>query len=153
MSRIFCKFITYSSCERALKNRVGGGGGGLKSKIGNRLLMTWFFWLHLIIYDYFSSVFCFVSKKLLWLKYRKWVSPLKNPYHYAKVLENARIILNHSLLHPVVFWKTKPQIFWSSFVGCFLQWLGWLHYECVRISAFKYCQCHAGNLLVFRERP
>ena len=53
--------------------------------------MTWFFWLHMIIYDYFSSVFCIVPKKVLLLKYRKWVSHLKNRYHYAKVVENARI--------------------------------------------------------------
>ena len=53
--------------------------------------MTWFFWLHMIIYDYFSSVFCIVPKKVLLLKYRKWVSHLKNRYHYAKVVENVRI--------------------------------------------------------------
>ena len=45
----------------------------------------------MIIYDYFSSVFCIVPKKVLLLKYRKWVSHLKNRYHYAKVVENARI--------------------------------------------------------------
>ena len=45
----------------------------------------------MIIYYYFSSVFCIVPKKVLLLKYRKWVSHLKNRYHYAKVVENARI--------------------------------------------------------------
>ena len=45
----------------------------------------------MIIYDYFSSVFCIVPKKVLLLKYRKWVNHLKNRYHYAKVVENARI--------------------------------------------------------------
>ena len=53
--------------------------------------MTWFFWLHIIIYDYFSSVFCIVPKKVLFLKYRMWINHLKNRYHYAKVVENARI--------------------------------------------------------------
>ena len=53
--------------------------------------MTWFFWLHMIIYDYFSSVFCIVQLKVLLLKYQKWVSHLKNRYQCAKVLENARI--------------------------------------------------------------
>ena len=53
--------------------------------------MTWFFWLHMITYDYFSSVFCIVPKKVLLLKYRIWVSHLKNRYHYEKVVENARI--------------------------------------------------------------
>ena len=54
-------------------------------------MVTWFFWLHMIIYDYFSSVFCIVPKKVLLLKYRKWVSHLKNRYHYAKVVENGKI--------------------------------------------------------------
>ena len=66
-------------------------GGWNQKQLGNRLLVTWFFWLHMIIYDYFSSVFCIVPKKVLLLKYRKWVSHLKNRYHYAKVVENARI--------------------------------------------------------------
>ena len=45
--------------------------------------------------------------------------------------------LNQSLLHPVIFQKRKLQIFVSSFISCFLQWGGWLHYECVRISALN----------------
>ena len=58
MIRILFKFIIYPSCERALKNgRV-----------------TWFFWLHMIIYDQFSSVFCIVPRKVLLLKYWKWFS-------------------------------------------------------------------------------
>ena len=85
MARILFKFIIYPSCERPLKN------GSVKSKIGDPLLVIWFFWLHMIIYDYFSSVFCIVPKKVLLLKYRKWVSHLKNRYHFAKAVENARI--------------------------------------------------------------
>ena len=54
--------------------------------------MTRFFWLHMmIICDYFSFVFCIVPKKVLLLKYRKWVRHLKNRFHYAKVVENSRI--------------------------------------------------------------
>ena len=64
--------------------------------IENRLLVTWFFWLHMIIYDYISSVFCIVPKKVLLLKYRKSVSHLINGYHYAKVVENARITFSIS---------------------------------------------------------
>ena len=45
----------------------------------------------MIIYNYFSSVFCIVPKKVLLLKYRKWVSHLKIRYHYAEVVENAII--------------------------------------------------------------
>ena len=65
------------------------GGWNQKSKI----VFWWhdFFWLHIFIYDYFLFVFCIVPKKALLLKYRKWVSHLKNRYHYAKVVENARI--------------------------------------------------------------
>ena len=37
-----------------------------------------------------------------------------------------------------------PQTFASSFISCSLQWPSWLHYECVRISALKYCQYHTG---------
>ena len=54
-------------------------------------MVTWLFWLHIIIYDYFSSVFCIAPKKVLLLKYRKWVSHLKNRYYYAKVVENSKI--------------------------------------------------------------
>ena len=43
------------------------------------------------MYYYFLSVFCIVPKKVLLLKYWKWVSHLKNRYHYAKVVENSRI--------------------------------------------------------------
>ena len=57
--------------------------------------MTWFFWLDMIIYEYFSSVSCIVPKKAL-LKCRRWVSHLKNRYHYAKIVENARINLSIS---------------------------------------------------------
>ena len=58
-------------------------------------MVTWFVGLHMIIYDYFSSVFCIVPKKVLLLKYPKWVIHLKNCYHYAKVVENA--IINFSI--------------------------------------------------------
>ena len=63
MTRILFKFIIYSFCEKTLKN------GRVKSKIGNGLLVTWIFWVHIIIWDYFSSVFCIVPQKVLFLKY------------------------------------------------------------------------------------
>ena len=86
MARILFNFIIYPSCERVLKN------GRVKSKIVRKSSFgDMIFWLHMIIYDYFSSVFCIVPKKVLLLKYRKWVSHLKNRYHYAKVVKNARI--------------------------------------------------------------
>ena len=51
----------------------------------------------MIIYDYFSSVLCIVPKKVMLLKYQKWVSHLNNGYHYAKVVENARISISFSI--------------------------------------------------------
>ena len=49
-------------------------------------MVTWVFY-----FTRFSSVFCIVPKKVMLLKYVKRVSHLKNLYHYAKVVENAKI--------------------------------------------------------------
>ena len=57
----------------------------------------------MIIYDYFSPIFCLVPKKILLLKYRKWVSKLKNRYHYAKMVENTRIKFSISLYCTLLF--------------------------------------------------
>ena len=54
--------------------------------------------------------------------------------------------MSQSLSHPVVFYKRKPQFFWSSFDSCSLQWRSWQHYEYVRLSTLKNCQCHTGHL-------
>ena len=86
MTGVIFKFIIYPSCEGPWRTE-----GWNQKQLGNLLLVTWFFWLQVIIYDYFSSVFCIVTKKVLLLKYRKWVSHLKNRYDGAKVVENARI--------------------------------------------------------------
>ena len=40
-------------------------------------------------------------------------------------------------MHPVDFSQRKLQIFGSSFVSYSLQWRGWSHYECVRISTWN----------------
>ena len=61
----------------------------------------------MIIYDYFSSVFCVAPKRVLLLKYRKWASHLKNHYHYAKVVENARINFWISLHCTLLFSKKE----------------------------------------------
>ena len=89
--------------------------------------MTWFFWLHVIIYDYLSSVFCIVPNKILSLKYRKWVSHLKNRYHYVKVIENAQINFSISPYCILLFSRKENFKFFSSFISCSLQWSGWLH--------------------------
>ena len=97
MTRILFKYITH------LVKGPWRTGGWSQKQLGNRLLVTWFFWLRMIIYDYFSSVFCIVPKKVLLLKYRKWVSHLKNRYHYAKVVENAKINFSFSSYCTLLF--------------------------------------------------
>ena len=67
----------------------------------------------MIIYDYFSSVFCIVPKKV----------------------ENARINFSISPYCTLLFSRKENfKFFGSSFITCFLQWRGWLHYQCVKIS-------------------
>ena len=63
--------------------------------------MTWFFCLRMIIYDYFSSVFCIVPRKVLWF------SHLKSRYHYAKVVENAKIDFSVSPYCTLLFSRKK----------------------------------------------
>ena len=104
-------------------------GGRNQKQLGNRHLVTWYFCLHMIIYDYFSSVFCIVPKKVLLLKYRKWVSHLKNRYHYAKVVENARINFSISPSCTLLFSRQEnfkflevalPAVLCNGPVGCIM---------------------------------
>ena len=131
MARILFKFIIYPSCERPLKN------GSVKSKIGDPLLVIWFFWLHVIIYDYFSSVFCIVPKKVLLLKYQKWVSHLKNYYHCAKEVENARINFSISPYFIMLFSRKEnfkflevalSAVLCNGAVGCIMNVWGYQHW-------------------------
>ena len=128
MARILFKFIIYPSCERALKN------GRVKSKIVRKSSFgDMIFWLHMIIYDYFSSVFCIVPKKVLLLKYRKWVSHLKNRYHYAKVVENARINFSISPYCTLLF--SRKENFKSFEVA-----LSILFFTMARLAEFWMCE-------------
>ena len=131
MARILFKFIIYPSCERPLKN------GSVKSKIGDPLLVIWFFWLHMIIYDYFSSVFCIVPKKVLLLKYQKWFNHLKNYYHYAKEVENARINFSISPYYTMLFSRKEnfkflevalSAVLCNGAVGCIMNVWGYQHW-------------------------
>ena len=105
MTRILFKFIIYPSCERTLKN------GRVKSKIvrkssfGDMIFLT-------TLHYYFSFVFCIVPKKVLLLKYRKRVSHLKNRYHYAKVVENARIHFSISPYCTLFFAMARLAALW-----------------------------------------
>ena len=99
-------------------------------------MVTWFFWLHMITYDYFSSVFCIVPKKVLLLKYRMWVSHLKN--HYAKVVENARIHLSISPYCTLLFSRKEnfnflgvalSAVLCIGPVGCIMNEWGYQHWN------------------------
>ena len=92
----------------------------------------------MIIYDYFSSVFCIVPKRVLLLKYRKWVSHLKNRYHYAKVVENARInfsinpycILLFSRKQNFKFFEVAlPAVLCNGAVGCIMNVWEYQHWN------------------------
>ena len=100
--------------------------------------MAWFFWLHIIIYDYFSSVFYIAPKKVLLLKYRKWVSHLKNRYHYAKVVENAKINFSISPYCTLLFSRKENFKFFevalsavlcNGTVGCIMNVWGYQHWN------------------------
>ena len=101
-------------------------------------MVTWFFWLHMIMYDYFSSVFCIAPKKVLLLKYRRWISHLKNRYYYAKVIENARINFSISL-HCTLLFSRKENFnffkvalsagFCNSSVNCIMNVWGYQHWN------------------------
>ena len=57
---VFCLSLLFTHLVKGL----GRAGGWNKKYLGNRLLVTWFFWLLMIICDYFSSVFCILPKKV-----------------------------------------------------------------------------------------
>ena len=100
-------------------------------------MVTWLFWLHMIIYDYFSSIFCIVPNKVLLLKYWKWVSHLKNRYHYAKVVENARINFSISPYCTLLFSRKEnfkflevalSTVLCNGAVGCIMNVWGYQHW-------------------------
>ena len=89
------------------------------------------------MFDHFSSDFCIVPQKVLLLKYRKWVSHLENRYHYAKVVENARINFSISPYCTLLFSRKENFKFFevalsallcSSVVGCIMNVWGYQHW-------------------------
>ena len=100
-------------------------------------MVTWFFWFRMIIYDYFSSAFCIVPKKVLLLKSRKWVSHLKDRYHYAKVVENTRISFSISPYCTLLFSRKEnfkflevalSAVLCNGAVGCIMNMWGYQHW-------------------------
>ena len=125
-------------------------GGWTQKLLGNRLFVTRFFWLHMIIYDYFSSVFCIVSKNVLLLKYQKWASHLKNRYHYTKVVENARIKFWISPYCNLLFSRKENFKFLEAALSAVLcnGVFGWI----INVWGYQHWIPH-GHLLDFWKRP
>ena len=118
--------------------------------------MTWFVWLHMIIDDYFPSVFCIVPKRVLLLKYRKWVSPLKNCCHYAKVGENARINFSISPYCTLLFSRKENFKFWevalsavlcNGPVGYIMNVWGYQHWNAVNTTLEIYLLFKNGHTI------
>ena len=108
----------------------------------------------MIIYDYFSSVFCIVPKKVLLLKYRKWVSHLKNRYHYAKVVENAKMSFSISPCCTLLFSRKEnfkflevalSVVLCNGSAGCIINVWGYQHWNTANMTLdiyFLFENCH-----------
>ena len=108
----------------------------------------------MIIYDSFSSVFCIVPKKVLLLKYRKWVSHLKNRYHYAKVVENARINFSISPYCTLLFSRKEnfkffeaavPAVFCNGAVSCIINVWEYQHWNTANTTLDNYLLFENGH--------
>ena len=108
----------------------------------------------MIIYDYFSPVFCIVPKKVLLLKYQKWVSHLKNRYHYAKVVENARINFSISPYCTLLFSRKEnfkffevalSAVFCNDSVGCIMNVWGYQHWNAANATLDIYLYFENGH--------
>ena len=97
--------------------------------------------IFLTSHNYIRLLFiCFLhcAKESIVVEISKVSQPLEKSLPSCKCGRKCKNkFFNQSLLHPVIFQKRKLQIFGSSFISCSLQWRGWLHYECVRISALN----------------
>ena len=91
------------------------------------------FWWH----DFFGFT-CIVPKKVLLLKYRKWVSQLKNRYHYARVVENARTNCSISPYFTLLFSRKEKfkffevalsAVLYNGAVGCIMNVWGYQHWN------------------------
>ena len=108
----------------------------------------------MIIYDYFSSIFCIVPNKVLLLKYRKWVIHLKNRYHYAKVVENARVKFSTSPYCTLLFYKKENFNFFevalsavlhNDVVGCIMNVWGYQNWNTTNTTLDVYLLFENGH--------
>ena len=132
MTRILFKFIIYPSCERALKN------GSVKSKI----VRKWSFgdMIFLASHDYIWLLFiCFLyyAKEGIVAEISK--VKLKNRYHYARVVENARINCSISPYFTLLFSRKEKFKFFEvalsavlcngAIIGCIMMVWGDQHWN------------------------
>ena len=126
-------------------------GLGMVPKTNDEIYVSISIGKYIITFHLFSVLY---QRRYRCWKYRKWGSHLKNCYHYAKVVENARINFSISPYCTLLFSRKENfKFFEVALSAVFLQWRSWLHYQCVRISTLKYCQYHSGHLLAFQKRP
>ena len=138
MTHIIFKFIIYPSCERALRN------GRVKPKIVRKSsLGDMIFWLHMIIYDYFSSVFCIVPKKVLLLKYQSELVTWKIVTIMQRWWKMQKQIFQSVLIAPCCFLEKKTSNFWNVSLsavrcngpfGCIMYVWGYQHWNTAKTT-------------------
>ena len=102
-----------------------------------------------IITFHLFSVLC-QRKDCCW-KYWKWGCHLKNRYHYAKVVENARINFSISPYCSLLF-SRKENFKYFEIALLAALWGDWQHYKCVRILALNTASATLDICLLFKKR-
>ena len=89
-----------------------------------------------IITFHLFSVLC--QRRYCCWKYRRWGCHLKNSYHYAKMVENARLnfsiipyfTLSFSIKEKLTFFEvTLPAVLCNGVVGCIMNVCGYQHWN------------------------
>ena len=103
-----------------------------------------------------------MPKKVLLLKHRKWVSHLKNRYHYAKVVENGKVCWNLTKCTTTidfgltsVFFINLEYLSHTTLVLLFILWKGkfWLKVRrewCEHTMMLTYSHNHAPGILLWQ---
>ena len=127
--------------------------GWNQKQLGNRLLVTWLFWLYMIIYDHFSSV-CAKEGLVVETSQVKWVSRLKNHYRYSKLVENARIHFSISPYCTLLFSRKENFTFFevalsavpcNGPVGCIMNVWGHHHWNTAQTTLDIYLLFENGH--------
>ena len=146
MTRISFKFIIYPSCERVLKD------GRVKSKIVRKSFSGDITFLTSHDYIWLLSICFLCCFKESIVVYQKWVSHSKKFYHYAKVVENARINFSISPYCTLLFSRKEnfkflvvalSAILCNGAVGCIIDvweyqhWIPHWKFTCFLKTAIK----------------